>query len=43
MQYTTLALAALLGAVASYAAGGRAALENTTSDSAKLLLEQIKP
>ena len=36
-------LAALLGAVASYAAGGRAALENTTSDSAKLLLEQLKP
>jgi hypothetical protein len=36
-------LASLLGAVASYAAGGRAALENTTSDSAKLLLEQLKP
>ncbi len=36
-------LAALLGAVASYAAGGRAALENTTTDSAKLLLEQLKP
>jgi hypothetical protein len=36
-------LAALLGAVASYAAGGRAALENTTSDSAKLLLEQLRP
>ena len=36
-------LAALLGAVASYAAGGRAALESTTSDSAKLLLEQLTP
>jgi hypothetical protein len=36
-------LATLLGAVASYAAGGRAALESTTSDSAKLLLEQLKP
>ena len=36
-------LAALLGAVASFAAGGRAALENTTGDSAKLLLEQIRP
>lgn len=36
-------LAALLGAVASYAAGGRAALENTTGDSAKLLLKQLKP
>ena len=36
-------LAALLGAVASYAAGGRAALESTTSDSAKLLLGQLRP
>jgi len=36
-------LAALLGAVASYAAGGRAALENSTGDSAKLLLKQLKP
>lgn len=35
-------LAALLGAVASYAAGGREALENSASDSAKLLLQQIK-
>ena len=35
-------LAALLGAVASFAAGGRAALENSGSDSAKLLLTQIK-
>lgn len=35
-------LAALLGAVASYATGGRAALENSASDSAKLLLQQIK-
>ena len=36
-------LAALLGAVARYAAGGRAALENSASDSAKLLLRQLKP
>ena len=36
------ALAALLGAVASFAAGGRAALENHASDSAKLLLQQLK-
>lgn len=36
-------LAALLGAVASFAAGGRAALENSGSDSAKLLLKQLKP
>lgn len=36
-------LAALLGAVASYAAGGRAALENSASESAKLLLTQLKP
>ena len=35
-------LAALLGAVARYAAGGRAALENNTSDSAKMLLAQLK-
>jgi len=35
-------LATLLGAVASFAAGGRAALENSASDSAKLLLEQLK-
>lgn len=36
-------LKALLGAVAAYAAGGRAALENNPSDSAKLLLQQLKP
>lgn len=36
-------LAALLGAVASFVAGGRAALENSGSDSAKLLLKQLKP
>jgi len=36
-------LAALLGAVARYAAGGRAALENSASDGAKLLLQQLKP
>lgn len=35
-------LSALLGAVAAYAAGGRAALENNSSDSAKLLLQQLK-
>ncbi len=35
-------LAALLGAVASYAAGGRAALEKRASASAKLLLQQLK-
>jgi hypothetical protein len=37
------ALAALLGAVAQYATGGRAALENCRSDSARLLLQQLKP
>jgi hypothetical protein len=37
------ALSALLGAVAAYAAGGRAALENNATDSAKLLLQQLKP
>jgi hypothetical protein len=36
------ALAALLGAVARYAAGGRAALANTPGDSARLLLGQLK-
>jgi hypothetical protein len=36
-------LAALLGAVARYAAGGRAALENSGGDSARLLLQQLKP
>lgn len=35
-------LAGLLEAVASYAAGGRAALENSTSEGAKLLLRQLK-
>jgi hypothetical protein len=36
-------LAALLGAVARYVAGGRTALEDSSSDSAKLLLQQLKP
>lgn len=36
------ALANLLGAVARYAAGGQTALENHRSDSAKLLLKQLK-
>jgi hypothetical protein len=36
-------LAALLGAVARYAAGGRTALENSSGDSARLLLNQLKP
>ncbi|MEH6634650.1 MAG: VWA domain-containing protein [Halioglobus sp.] len=36
-------LAGLLGAVASYAAGGRKALRSNASDSAKLLLKQLKP
>jgi hypothetical protein len=36
------ALAALLGAVASYAAGGREALENHGGKGAKLLLPQLK-
>ena len=36
-------LAALLGAVARYAAGGRAALENSGEASARQLLEQLKP
>jgi hypothetical protein len=35
-------LAELLGAVASYAAGGQSALENQSTDSAKLLLKQLK-
>lgn len=34
-------LAELLGAVARYAAGGRAALENSTSSGARLLLDQL--
>lgn len=37
------ALAALLGAVAQFASGGRAALENSSGDSARLLLQQLKP
>lgn len=36
-------LAGLLGAVASFATGGRAALEKRGGDSAKLLLQQLKP
>lgn len=36
-------LAALLGAVARFAAGGRAALENSGGESARLLLQQLKP
>jgi hypothetical protein len=36
-------LAGLLGAVASYARGGRAALEELEGDSAKLLLKQLNP
>jgi hypothetical protein len=35
-------LAALLRAVACFVAGGRTALENSASDSAKLLLQQLK-
>jgi hypothetical protein len=35
-------LARLLGAVASFAAGGRTALEKLGDDSAKLLLQQLK-
>jgi hypothetical protein len=35
-------LAGLLGAVASYARGGRAALEKLKGESAKLLLQQLK-
>lgn len=36
-------LAGLLGAVASFATGGHAALEKRGGDSAKLLLQQLKP
>lgn len=36
-------LAGLLGAVASFATGGRRALEKDDTDSAKLLLKQLKP
>ena len=35
-------LARLLAAVASFAAGGRSALETLGNDSAKLLLQQLK-
>jgi hypothetical protein len=37
------ALAGLLGAVACYASGGRTALENSAGESARLLLQQLKP
>jgi hypothetical protein len=37
------ALAGLLGAVACYASGGRTALENSSGESARLLLQQLKP
>lgn len=36
-------LAELLGAAARFASGGRRALENNPSESAKLLLQQLKP
>ena len=36
-------LAGLLGAVARYATGGRAALENSSGESARLLLQRLKP
>lgn len=36
-------LAQLLGAVARFAAGGRAALENKPDEGARLLLQQLKP
>lgn len=42
-QASAAKLASLLGAVASYAAGGRAALQNIDTDGAKLLLQQLKP
>lgn len=42
-SYSARTLAALLGAVASYAAGGSMALEKHGGDSAKLLLKQLKP
>ena len=41
-QHSAQALADLLGAVASYAAGGLAALENHGGKGAKLLLPQLK-
>jgi hypothetical protein len=42
-SHSAATLAALLGAVARYAAGGRAALENSGGRSARLLLQQLKP
>ena len=41
-NHSASALASLLGAVASYAAGGRAALEQHGGSGAKLLLQQLK-
>jgi len=40
-QRSAETLASLLGAVASYAAGGRPALESSNSDIAKMLLQQL--
>jgi hypothetical protein len=40
-HHSAARLAALLGAVARYAAGGRKALDNNLSDVAKLLLKQL--
>lgn len=40
-QSSAAKLASLLGAVASYATGGRKALENINTDGAKLLLRQL--
>jgi hypothetical protein len=42
-SHSASTLADLLGAVARYVAGGRTALEGSSSDSAKLLLQQLKP
>jgi hypothetical protein len=42
-QHSADTLSDLLGAVARYAAGGRAALENHPGQGAKLLLQQLKP
>lgn len=42
-QASAHTLAELLGAVARYAAGGRAALENKRGEGARLLLAQLKP
>lgn len=41
-QHSATRLAELLGAVARYATGGRKALENQTTEGAKLLLQQMK-